>query len=100
MRQPIAGPDARGTPGYKGFVDKVRVRAANAAESRQFETMIMSAHARRVMADKACAGEANRAALKDRNYRDCIPRKAAGGRPLRASEKRFSKLTSKTPFPC
>ena len=108
-----ADPDARwvkkgaiSTLGYKGFartdeegfVDKVHVRAANAAKSPQFETMITSAHAQRVMADKAYASKANRAALKDRHHRDGILRKAARGRPLRASEKRFNKLISKRRF--
>lgn len=107
-----ADPDAKwvkkggkSTLGYKGFarcdeegfVDKVQVTPANAAESPEFETMIDGASAQRVMADKAYASKANRAALKGR-HKDGIMRKAARGRPLRASEKRFNKLISKRRF--
>lgn len=47
--------------------------------------------------DKAYASKANRAALKGK-HRDGILRKAARGRPLRASEKRFNRLISKRRF--
>ena len=107
-----ADPDAtwikkgrKSTLGYKGFarcdeegfVDKVHVTPANEAESPQFATMIEGASAQRVLADKAYASKANRAALKGK-HRDGILRKAARGRPLRASEKRFNKLVSKCRF--
>ena len=59
--------------------------------------MIEGANAQRVLADKAYAARSNRAALKGR-HRDGIMRKAARGRPLRASGKRFNKLTSKRRF--
>lgn len=59
--------------------------------------MIEGANAQRVLADKAYASKANRAAIKGR-HRDGIMRKAARGRPLRASEKRFNKLISKRRF--
>lgn len=93
------------TLGYKGFarcdeegyVDKVHVTPANEAEAPQFETMIDGAKAQRVLADKAYASKANRAALTGK-HRDGIMRKAARGRPLRASEKRFNKLISKRRF--
>ena len=107
-----ADPDAKwvkkgrkSTLGYKGFarcdeegfVDKVHVTPANAGESPEFGTMIDGASAQRVLADKAYASKANRAALKGR-HKDGIMRKAARGRPLRASEKRFNKLISKRRF--
>lgn len=96
---------SRSTLGYNGFartdedgfVDKVHTTPANRAESPEFATMIDGASAQRVLADKACAGRANRAALKGR-HRDGIMRKAARGRPLRASEKRFNRLNSKQRF--
>jgi transposase, IS5 family len=107
-----ADPDAtwirkgrKSTLGYKGFarcdeegfVDRVHVTPANVSESPQFGTMIQGANAQRVLADKAYASKANRAAIKGR-HRDGIMRKAARGRPLRASEKRFNKLISKRRF--
>ena len=81
----------------EGFVDKVHVTPANEAECRQFETMIEGASGQRILADKAYASRANRAALKGR-HRDGIMRKAARSRALRASEKRFNKLISKRRF--
>jgi len=107
-----ADPDARwvkkgrkSTLGYKGFartdeegfIDKVHVTPANAGESPEFGAMIDGAKAQRVLADKAYASKANRAALKGR-YRDGILRKAARNRPLRQSEKRFNRLISKRRF--
>ncbi|NOX73314.1 MAG: transposase [Alphaproteobacteria bacterium] len=81
----------------EGFVDKVHVTPANVGESPQFGTMIEGASTQRVLADKAYASKANRAALKGK-HRDGILRKAARGRPLRASEKRFNRLISKRRF--
>lgn len=81
----------------EGFVDKVHVTPANAAESPEFGTMIEGACAQRVLADKAYASKANRASLNGR-HRDGIMRKAARNRPLRQSEKRFNKLISKRRF--
>ena len=107
-----ADPDARwvkkgskSTRGYKafartdeeGFVDMVHTIPANQAENPQFETMIDGANAQRVLADKAYASKANRAALHGK-HRDRLMRKAARNRPLRASEKRFNKLISKRRF--
>jgi len=107
-----ADPDARwvkkgskSTLGYKafartdeeGFVDKVHTTPANRAESPEFGTMIESAKAQRVLADKAYASKANREKLRGK-HRDGIMRKAARGRPLRASEKRFNRLISKRRF--
>ncbi len=107
-----ADPDARwvkkgskSTLGYKafartdeeGFVDKVHTLPANRAESPEFGHMIEGARAQRVLADKAYAARANREKLRGR-HRDGIMRKAARGRPLRASEKRFNKLISKRRF--
>ena len=107
-----ADPDARrvrkgskSTLGYKGFarsdeegfIDKVHATPANRAESPGFGTMIEGAKAQRILADKAYAARANRAALQGR-HRDGIMRKAARNRPLRASEKRFNKLISKRRF--
>ena len=107
-----ADPDARwvkkgrkSTLGFKGFarcdeegfVDRVHTRPANCAESPEFETMTRNAKAARILADKAYAAKANRAFLKGK-HRDGIMRKAARGRPLRASEKRFNKLISKRRF--
>ena len=65
---------SKSTLGYKGFaradeegfVDKVHTTPANHAESPQFETMIEGANAQRVLADKAYASKANRAALYQR----------------------------------
>ncbi|MCP5076229.1 MAG: IS5 family transposase [Rhodobacteraceae bacterium] len=81
----------------EGFVDKIHVTPANVGESPEFGTMIEGARAQRVLADKAYASRANRAALKGK-HRDGILRKAARGRPLRASEKRFNRLISKRRF--
>lgn len=81
----------------EGFVDKVHTTPANKGESPEFETMIDGATGGRVMADKAYASRKNREMLKGK-YRDGILRKAARGRPLRASEKRFNKLISKHRF--
>ena len=107
-----ADPDARwvkkgrkSTLGYKGFarcdeegfIDKVHTTPANAAESPEFGYMIEGASAQRVLADKAYASRANRRLLRGK-HRDGILRKAARGRPLRASEKRFNRLVSKRRF--
>lgn len=107
-----ADPDARwvkkgsrSTLGYKGFartddegfIERVHTTPANCAESPEFATMIEGSRAQRVLADKAYASKANRAALRGR-HRDGIMRKAARGRPLRQSEKRFHKLISKRRF--
>ena len=81
----------------EGYVDKVHVTPANAGESPQFGPMIEGSTAQRVLADKACFGKANRAALKGQ-HRDGIMRKAARNRPLRQSEKRFNKQISKRRF--
>ncbi len=81
----------------EGFVDKVHVTPANAGESPEFKTMIKGSSAQRVLADKAYASKANRAALKG-HHRDGIMRKAARNRPLRQSGKRFNKQISKRRF--
>lgn len=59
--------------------------------------MIEGANAGRILADKAYASKAKRAALQGK-HRDGVMRKAARNRPLRASEKRFNKLISKRRF--
>ena len=95
----------KSTLGYKGFarcdeegfVDKVYTTPANVGESPQFGTMIKGSNAQRVLADKAYASKANRAALKGK-HRDGILHKAVRGRPLRQSQKRFNKLISKQRF--
>ena len=95
----------KSTLGYKGFarcdeegfVDKVHTTPANVGESPQFGTMIKGSKAQRVLADKAYASKANRAALKGK-HRDGILHKAVRGRPLRQSQKRFNKRTSKQRF--
>jgi IS5 family transposase len=95
----------KSTLGYKGFarcdeegfIDKVHVTPANAGESPEFGTMTEGAKAQRVLADKAYASRANRERLKGK-HRDGIMRKAARGRPLKASEKRFNRLISKRRF--
>ncbi len=107
-----ADPDARwvkkgskSTLGYKafaradeeGFVDKVHTTPANRAESPEFGHMIEGSSAQRVLADKAYAARANREMLRGK-HQDGIMRKAARGRPLRASEKRFNRLISKRRF--
>ena len=61
------------------------------------EHMIKGTAAQRVLADKAYASKANRERLRS-HARDGIMRKAARGRPLRASEKRFNTLISKRRF--
>ncbi len=96
---------SKSTLGYKafarsdeeGFIDRVHTTPANRAESPEFGAMIKGACAQRVLADKAYASRANRAALRGK-HRDGIMRKAARGRPLRASEKRFNRLISKRRF--
>jgi len=107
-----ADPDARwvkkgskSTLGYKafaradedGYIDRVHTTPANQAESPHFATMVEGAKAQRVLADKAYASRANREALRGQ-HRDGIMRKAARGRPLRQSEKRFNRLISKCRF--
>lgn len=107
-----ADPDARwvkkgstSTLGYKafvrtdeqGFVDKVHTTPANRAESPEFGHMIEGTTAQRVLADKAYASKANRQRRRG-HHRDGIMRKAARGRPLRASERRFNRLISKRRF--
>jgi IS5 family transposase len=107
-----ADPDARwvkkgrkSTLGFKGFarcdeegfIDRVHTTPANKGESPEFETMVTGAKATRIIADKAYAAKGNRTLLKGK-HRDGIMRKAARGRPLRASEKRFNKLISKRRF--
>ena len=95
----------KSTLGYKGFarcdeegfIGKVHVRPANAAESPEFETMTGGGKAQRVPADKAYARAANRARPEGR-HRDGIRRKAVRGRPPRASEKRFDRPISKRRF--
>ena len=100
----------KSTLGYKGFarcdeegfIDPVHTTPANRAESGELETLIKGARAQRILADKAYASKDNRAMLKGR-HRDGIMRKAARGRALRPSEKRFNKLISKRRFrgePC
>ena len=89
--------------GYKGFarcdeqgyVDKVLVRPANEGEAPHFETMIKGTKAKRVMADKAYYSQQNKDHLKGK-YRDGIMRRSFRNKPLRASQKRFNKLISKT----
>ena len=96
---------SRSTLGYKGFarsdeegfIDRVHAEPANAAESPQFETMVSGAKAQRILADKAYASQKNRSMLRGK-YRDGIMRRAARGRPLRQSEKRFNTLISRTRF--
>ena len=78
-------------------MDKIHTTPANVGESPQFATMIKGSKAQRVLADKAYASKANRAALKGK-YRDGILHKAVRGRSLRQSEKRFNKLISKQRF--
>ena len=80
-----------------GFVDKIHVTPANVGESPQFGTMIEGAKAQRVLADKAYASKANRAALKGK-HRDGILHKAVRNRPLRQSQKRFNRMISKHRF--
>ena len=95
----------KSTLGYKGFarcdeegfVDKIHTTPANVGESPQFGTMIQGSKAQRVLADKAYASKANRAALKGK-HRDGILHKAVRGRLLRQSKKRFNKLISKQRF--
>ncbi len=96
---------AKSTLGFKGFarcdeegfVDRVHTTPANRGESLEFETLARDAKARRILAGKAYAFKANRAFLKGK-HRNGIMRKAARARPLRASEKRFNKLISKSRF--
>ena len=59
--------------------------------------MIKRTKAQRVLADKAYASKANPAALRGK-HRDGILHKAVRARPLRQSEKRFTKLISKHCF--
>ena len=82
----------------EGFIEKVHVTPANKAECPEFKTMVSGTKAKRVMADKASASRANRTFLKEQGYRDGIMHKAARGRPLTASQKKFNRLISKTRF--
>ena len=96
---------SKSTLGYKafartdeeGFIDHIHTTPANRGESPEFGHMIKGTSAQRVLADKAYASKANREKLRGK-HRDGIMRKAARGRPLRASEKRFNKLISKRRF--
>ncbi|MCZ7677039.1 MAG: IS5 family transposase [Roseovarius sp.] len=109
-----ADPDARrvkkgskSTLGYKGFartddegfIERVHTTPANRAESPEFATMIEGARARRVLADKAYASKANRAALRGHD-RDGIMRKAVRGRPLRALRETLQQADLQVPVPC
>jgi IS5 family transposase len=95
----------KSTLGYKGFVwcdeegfvDKIHTNPANVGESPKFGTMIKGSKAQRVLANKAYASKANRAALKGK-YSDGILHKAVRGHSLRQSQKRFNKLISKQRF--
>ena len=78
-------------------MDKIHTTPANVGESPQFGTMIKGSKAQRVLADKAYASKANRAALKGK-HRDGILHKAVRGRSLRQSQKRFNKLIPKQRF--
>ena len=96
---------SKSTLGYKGFArvdeegftERVHITPANRGESPEFETMIKGTNAQAILADKAYASKHNRETLKGK-HRDGIMRKAARGRPLRSSEKRFNRLISKTRF--
>lgn len=79
------------------FVNKIHTTPANVGESPKFETMIEANNTQRVLADKAFASKANKAALKGK-HRDGILHKAVRGRPLHQSKKRFNKLISKHRF--
>ncbi len=79
------------------MICRVHTTPANKAESPEFDTMVEGAKAQRILADKAYASRANRAAIKGK-HRDGIMRKAVRGRPLRGSETRFNKLISKRRF--
>ena len=78
---------AKSTLGYKGFartdeegfIDRVHTTPANRGESPEFAHMIKGTSAQRVLADKAYASKANRAALAGK-HRDGIMRKAVRGR--------------------
>jgi len=59
--------------------------------------MIKGSKAQRVLADKAYASKANRAALKGKR-RDSISHKAVPGRPLCPAQKRILKLIGKQRF--
>lgn len=95
----------KSTLGYKafaradedGYIDRVHTTPANQADSPHFANMIEGVKAQRVLADKAYSSRANREALRGL-HRDGIKRKAARGRPLRQSEKRFNRLISKCRF--
>jgi transposase, IS5 family len=63
-------------------IRQVSLTTPNVGESPQFGTMIKGSKAQRVLADKAYASRANRAALKGK-HRDGILHKAVRGRPLR-----------------
>ena len=65
--------------------------------THRFGTMIKRTKAQCVLADKAYANKANRAALKGK-HRDGILHKAIRCRPLHQSEKRFNKLIPKQRF--
>lgn len=81
----------------QGFTERVHITPANRAESPEFGRMIEGAKAQAILADKAYAAKKNRELLAGK-HRDGIMRKAARNRPLRASEKRFNHLISKTRF--
>lgn len=97
---------SQSTLGYKGFgrcdeegfIEKVHVTPANKSECPEFKKMASGSRAKRIMADKASASKANRAFLKEHGYRDGIMHKAVRGRPLRASQKKFNRMISKTRF--
>ena len=74
-------------------MDKIHITPANVGERPQFETIIEGSKAQRVLADKAYASKANRVALKGKHF-DGILHKAARGRSLRQSQKRFNRPTT------
>ena len=78
-------------------MDKIHTTPAHVGESPQFEIMLEGSNAQRALADNAFDSKANRDALKAK-HRDGILHEAVRGHPLRQSEKRFNKLTSKHRF--
>ena len=92
------GYKAFGVCDEEGYILETSVKPANQAECKELESLISDLKAKRVLADKAYASKANREYLKTQGFKDGILHKAARGKKLKDSQKRFNKLISKTRF--
>lgn len=82
----------------RGFINNVHVTAANRAECLELPFLLKDIKAKWLFADKGYASSENRQAVRNKQMRDGIMRKAVRGKALKFSEKLFNKLISKRRF--